>query len=567
MTTNTVSAGINRRPECEAIAPLLTLCDTGMLDAEENERVERHLTSCTVCQRDAALDSALAGHIRDALLSPVHSAHPLTVWEIAHAAEEEADAADRAASDASEDRPLAGRHAVHLLPSVASRYGGLSALAAVLAVVLLAAYIFGSHTGNATRLGPVPKAATLSPMLAQETVYLPTADGIYALRASDGVVRWAFPAGITTLPINSSQAIYGLALDHGTLYTLASMPGYRSSAHEPEPHLYALNAADGSVRWSVQVPDPAVTSLLQVGHLLVVAPAATDTPPVSEDNDTVFAFDTANGNLVWRRTLDEPTLSHAFAAGGSVYIGTTQHVVALNAADGTVRWTSPIVPGAYQQGTKLFEANSSVALAASGERVYVLGKRVITPGDHTHGAAWEASFYVIAARDGTRLWRDTVENDRWDAAFAPTVVGDTAYVALGGGITAFSLNGASPQERWRFIPRSNPDFSTSQDTAMTKAVVSGGVVYATDLTGTLAQRNGMISMENSIYAVRASDGVELWRTPSDGGVMATTPTVADGLLLAPSSIVLRVFHAGDGHPLWQYIPPGGSLTASPLVGP
>lgn len=575
MNTNTGQAGIiNRRPECDALAPLLALRGTGVLDAEETARVERHLATCDACQRDVALDTALASYVRDALIPPAQAAPALTLREIVQAAamaeEEEMAAAERAASDAPEEQPGVARRGIHSQQSrAANRYSGLAALVAALAVVLLAAYIFGSHTGTGgtTHLGPVVRTATLSPMLAQETVYLPTADGIYALRASDGAVRWTFPAGITTLPVNSGQAIYGLSLDHATLYTLASLPGYRTSAYAQGPRLYALNAANGSVRWSVQVPDPAVTSLLQVGHLLVVAPAATDTPRVSVDDDTVFAFDTANGNLVWRRTLDEPTLSNAVAAGGSVYIGTTQQLVALNAADGTVRWTSPIVPGTYQQGTKLFEVNSSVALAVSGERVYALGKRVITPGDRTHGPAWEANFYGIATSDGTRLWRDTVENDRWDAAFAPTVVGDTAYVALGGGITAFSLDGASPQEQWRFIPRSNPDFSTSQDTAMTNAVVSGGVVYATDLTGVLAQRDRMTSWENCTYAVRASDGVELWRTPSDGGLMAAPPTVADGLLLEPAGDLLRVFDAGGGHPLWQYVPPGGSLTTSPLVGP
>ncbi len=427
MNMNHSSAnGFSRRPECDALASLLVLRDTGMLDAEENARVERHLATCAACQNDVALDTALAGHVRAVLLPAAHAAPALTVREIARAAmaeEEEMAASDGAASDAPEDRPGVARRAFHSQQSSgASRYGGLAALAAALAVVLLAAYIFGSHTGSgrATHLGPVATAATKSPSLAQETVYLPTADGIYALRASDGAVRWTFPAGMTTLPINSSQAIYGLSLDHATLYVLASAPGYRESAYVQVPSLYALSAADGSVRWSVRVPDPAVTSLLQVGHLLVVAPMGRGAHAYfSEDNQSILAFDTANGKLVWSRVLDEPVYSKPVADGGSVYVGTTGHVVALNSADGVVRWTSPILPSVQQEGTNPAASNSSVALTAAGGRVYALGKRAMKQGSYASGtweSNWEANFYALAASDGSHLWWESVENDPWGTA-------------------------------------------------------------------------------------------------------------------------------------------------------
>ncbi len=106
-----------------------------------------------------------------------------------------------------------------------------------------------------------------------------------------------------------------------------------------------------------------------------------------------------------------------------------------------------------------------------------------------------------------------------------------------------------------------------QNQAMAGTAVSGGVVYTTDVGGVTVYSDGLTFEENCTYAVRASDGVELWRTPTNAGTMAATPTVADGLVLASGGDELRAFDAGDGHPLWQYVPPGGSLTASPLVGP
>lgn len=552
MTHNASVNGFSR-PECETLAPLLALRNTGLLDAEESARVEGHLASCDACQRDAALDDELAGYMRDALISRASVEPVLTVPQIADAVAERG---------AAEERVTADCRAAPLRSRAASRFGGLSALAAALAVVVLAAYTFSSHSGGSSLPGPIPPTATLSPLLAQETVYLPTDDGIYALRASDGVVLWAFPADITKTPIQTFQAIFGLSLDHGTLYALASAPE-NAPLGDQEPRLYALNATNGSVRWSVRVPDPSVASLLQVGHLLIVAPVGRGFPATSEDDQTVFAFETANGKLVWRRALDEPTLSNLVAAGGSVYIGTTGHVVALDVADGTVRWASPIVPSAYQEGTKPAAANSSVALSAGGERVYVLGKRMITPGDSTHSAAWEANFYAIATSDGSHIWRDSIENDPWGTAFAPTLAGDTAYVPFFGGIAAISLTGTTPEVRWRFIPEGS---AMQMQAAMTGTAVFGGIVYTTDLTGVIAHHNGRTVEENCTYAVRASDGVELWRTSTDGGTMAAPPVVADGLLFAPTGTTLHVFHAGNGHPLWQYIPPGGALTAPPLVG-
>lgn len=571
MNTNNASSGSGQRPECAALASLLALRETGMLDAEEADIVERHIASCDACQRDTALDATLAGHLRDALTLPAHTAPALTLQQIEHAvAAEERDAADSAASDASDahapaEHPGVSRRAAPLRSGAASRFGGLSALAAVLAVALLAAYIFGSHTGGTTRLGPVPATVTLSPKLSQETVYLPTAIGIYALRASDGVVRWAFPAGIVPSPnqaVHDVLDIFGLSLDHGTLYALTGAPGYGHFGDQ-EPRLCALNAANGSVRWSVRIPDlvttsPFAPSLLQVGRLLVVAPTVRGVSTPVKDNQTVFAFSTANGNLVWRRTLDEPTLSNLVAAGGNVYIGTTGHVVALNAADGAILWVSPVVPSAQQEGVSMI----SVKLSAQGGRVYALTAREIGTRNYGSEIIVDDDLYALAASDGTHLWHDRAENALWGAISAPTLIGDTAFVTFGAGISAISLIGTTPERQWQFIPKD----AAMPNPAMTGAVVSGGIVYTTDLSGVILPHHNGVNVANYTYAVRASDGAELWRTLSDGGPTASTPAIADGLLLAPAGIALRVFHAGNGQPLWQYVPPGEAHVATPLVG-
>src|SRR5579884_1765848 len=224
MTTTDMPTGPGRSLECDALAPLLALRDTGLLDAAEAARVEEHIASCQACRRDAALDGALADHLRGALLPPAHVAPALTVEQITEAAATATDESDAASADSVGAYPAEARRAVRPRSAVARRLSALPALAAALAVAILAAYIFGSRVGPGAGPRPMP-AATLSPTLAQQTVFLPTDVGIYALRASDGKLRWTFPAGIETTPIQHSQPIGDLALDQGTLYALAAPPG------------------------------------------------------------------------------------------------------------------------------------------------------------------------------------------------------------------------------------------------------------------------------------------------------------------------------------------------------
>jgi outer membrane protein assembly factor BamB len=91
------------------------------------------------------------------------------------------------------------------------------------------------------------------------------------------------------------------------------------------------------------------------------------------------------------------------------------------------------------------------------------------------------------------------------------------------------------------------------------------MIYATDLTGVLASEHGVTGWENFTYAVRASDGAEMWRAPTNGGLLAQPPVVASGVVLVTCAAVLRALRASDGRALWTYIDPAGAMTASPVV--
>lgn len=170
--------------------------------------------------------------------------------------------------------------------------------------------------------------------------------------------------------------------------------------------------------------------------------------------------------------------------------------------------------------------------------------------------------------------RSGYENELWGTAFTPVLVGDTAFAPVFGGMCAISSPSYQQNIKWRFISdgvttldgatsRYGP---TSRNEAMTGATYSDGVVYTTDLFGVPTRHNGVTTLEYFTFAIRASDGAELWRAPTNGGDTALSLVVASGLVLAPSGDQVKALRAGGGHQMWMYITPAGSTIGPPLLG-
>lgn len=554
MSTNSPA----RSPACAALAPLLALRDTGALDPAEEVAVREHLAGCATCRADADLDTRIAASLRRVLHADAMpaGAPPLSAEQIIAAA---------AAEDAAPGRgAFAPAHPTVWSPRSSGMprwLAGVPALAAVLLVAVLAAFIFASRGSG--RTGVVPSAtATLSPSLAQRTVYIPTDVGLYALRASDGQVRWTFPAGIDHTPIQAMAAVSSVLLDHGTLYVCVTADPNTLAAAQQYSGIFALRASDGKRLWRVPTLFGCVGHLTLADGTLYAIPNPQDTFTQADSSLAVAAIRASDGKPLWGTSLPDPGIAGPVVVGDRVVVATISHLIALRRSDGHILWSTPIVPGAQQEGTDPSSYNDSVAITADGDKLLVLGKRLLTRGDSSHSAAWEANLYLISAADGTHLLRTSVENDPWSIAYPPVVAGDVVYVQWGAGMTALSLPSSTLDQVWRFIPAQ----AASQNEAMTGAAVAGGVVYTTDLFGVLSDHNGKRVTQNCTYAVRASDGRELWRTPTDAGQDARTPTVADGVVFAPAGGTLLALRASDGGVLWRYVPVGGGPVRTPVVG-
>jgi outer membrane protein assembly factor BamB len=192
--------------------------------------------------------------------------------------------------------------------------------------------------------------------------------------------------------------------------------------------------------------------------------------------------------------------------------------------------------------------------------VFVLASRDIISNTTTDA---ETNLYEIAAADGTHLVRDGFAHER-SLALAPTLAGNQLFAPVSGALSAFSI-GASLDLRWRFVPSAKltPDEilpgnllsrSVSEGIA-SGAAYAGGVIY---VTGSAAvDIPGMEALRDDLFAVRGSDGAELWHAQINGGGDALTPVVAGGVVFASANGAVQAQRAADGQRLWKYPAPGG----------
>ena len=149
-----------------------------------------------------------------------------------------------------------------------------------------------------------------SPAVVDGTVYVGSADRIvYALNAANGSVRWQYK---TRGAVNSSPAVSA-----GVVYVMSA-----------DGNLYALDATEGKLKWQFAT----------AGERRFTAPGIHGASPRTELMPDPF----------------DVFLSSPAVVAGTVYFGSgDHHVYALDAASGTLRWkfetgdvvhASPAVP-------------------------------------------------------------------------------------------------------------------------------------------------------------------------------------------------------------------------------
>ena len=308
------------------------------------------------------------------------------------------------------------------------------------------------------RRGPVP--FTLMPIASDDVIYVADAAGdVSALAAIDGTTRWT--TRLET-PVTGSPILEAGLLVVGT----------------ESGEIIALGEVSGRERWRHDVGSAVHASLVAVEGLIIVA---------AEDG-SVAALDAATGEVRWTMMLPGIPARGPAIADGTMYIGASEQLLAIDLATRAERWRFEIGPGTISTPT------------ATEGVVYVSG-----------GVDAETEHAVIAidAASGLERWRFETEDG---GRVLVGAVADGSVYALGDDGFVYNLAAADGQLLWRF--------ETGGPIAAL-ASVAQGVVY-------------VASTDRSVYAIEALMGSERWRVDVSGE--PTLPLVIGGRVVVGTNV-------------------------------
>ncbi|WP_459194418.1 outer membrane protein assembly factor BamB family protein [Halosimplex sp. J119] len=323
----------------------------------------------------------------------------------------------------------------------------------------------GSGTGHLTAVETITgdarwryatggELATM-PAVTGDAVYVGSEDNrVYSLSRASGAERWTFETERTVVDVACGDGTVYVGDEAGTVYALAPGDGteqWRFAVEDGEParfvvgdgtvftkqgpSLYAVDAGDGTERWRTRF-----ASALQDS-----APALADgrvyVANGDDDEDDVFCFDAATGDIDWSANLGSgyPLVSAPVVTGGSVYVTGDETLVAFDAVSGSRRWERSL-------------DGSFLAQPAVGAETVVVADRV--------------SLYALRTRDGSTVWSESLA----EPVTSPAVIaGEQVLVGTAEG-TLYSRSFEDGSEMW----------STSVDEQIGEAfaVVDGGVYLA-----------------------------------------------------------------------------------------
>ncbi len=164
--------------------------------------------------------------------------------------------------------------------------------------------------------------------------------GFLALSVADGHQLWQ------TLDLEGSYLVNG-----AIVYTEKSLSAPNPSRPDLQQYaVVALDGATGAQRW--QTPTDIFPAVLAVGDGRVIARSQIPNPQASQTSspylDVISTLRAADGKLLWRAPQNAYETG-VMATSGTLYlslptthIGGQDHVAALDAATGSMRWQQPI---------------------------------------------------------------------------------------------------------------------------------------------------------------------------------------------------------------------------------
>jgi outer membrane protein assembly factor BamB len=330
---------------------------------------------------------------------------------------------------------------------------------------------------------------------------------LYALNALNGSVRWQ----MTTPGAGTVSAV----IKH-VAYITAVAPNDDPAQHN---ELQARDASDGSLLWRIQIAGTGDLAATIADQTIYLASFDSQRYYYNEHRWTAFyALNVADGTIRWHRTLGLSAGILA-VANGQIYaqVGLTDvvcssNVASLDASAGAEQWQFPKDTQDERDCTSFIGAENNVVCGMT---------------THENPPTVQTSLYALSAADGSKRWQITLPTNARDAALA----NGTIYFSSDDGLAAYRVEDGSRLwsvrgEGGRVFPFNGGLYASLAGRSVDALDPASGVLrwrYQTDDTVRLATvANGILLGVGSykvtdavwhqeIVALSASSGRLLWR--------------------------------------------------------
>jgi len=357
--------------------------------------------------------------------------------------------------------------------------------------------------------------ALAEPVLTGRHVLQGTMEGyLYALNLEGGNqerIAWKFRAGGA---VNTSVTLHG-----GTVYFGAN-----------DGVLYALNEADGSMRWKTRIEAAEPRARKQF-----TLPLVTDGRLyVGGANRNVYCLDAASGILVWQTELTDWIRSKPALTSMGLLVASVDGMLSCLDNKGLVKWNKRI--STHPIYADLVVAGDSVLMNDS----HLWLRRVSATGE----VLWQRSLLNAYENDrGERIFTDVLSGGTYYQS-KPTASRGKVYFGNPAGFL-YCVNAESGEEIWKF----------EMGGAISVApAIADGRVFA-------GQQGG----ERFFYCVDADTGALIWKQTVPGGWVWGSAVVDEGRVYVPTVSGHAVcLDAETGHLIWMY-PMAKSVPAEPAI--
>lgn len=341
----------------------------------------------------------------------------------------------------------------------------------LISFVLLGAILLSACASSASTVSSWPGLTADS-----TNAYLADGNNVYAVRLTDGVKVWQYPASAGTPKFFATPVL----TPDGQLLI--------GSAGTDEA-LYSLDPATGKEKWAAPftgAKDKWLASPLVVGDM-IYAP---------NNDGTLYVLKLATGEFQWSLPIGHSLWAAPVSNGKLVFVTSLDHFLyAVDPQSHKIAWKVDLggsVPG-------------SPAISVDGSMLYIGG--------------FKNKLSAISTADGSMHWTADTKDWVWDA---PTLDGGTVYAAdISGNI--YSFGAPNGKNAW-------PDIQPDGPITASPVVLSDGTVVVVTESG-LAYAFDRVS--GKAWGVGTNIGGKIYTTPViSGNLILVAPLGADSLLAA-----------------------------------